>query len=63
MRLNDLIDIVKDDPVGVKLFILDACRNNPVAKEKGLEAGSCLYRGGQRPGAHRVCHQRRRSRL
>lgn len=39
MKLNELIDIVKDDPVGVKLFILDACRNNPAAKEKGLKEG------------------------
>lgn len=39
MRLNDLIDIVKDDPVGVKLFILDACRSNPAAKDKGLDEG------------------------
>ena len=43
MRLNDLIDIVKDDPVGVKLFVLDACRNNPAANGKGAATGSCLH--------------------
>jgi uncharacterized caspase-like protein/TPR repeat protein len=46
IRLNDLIDIVKDDPVGVKLFILDACRNNPAAKEKGLEQGLAYTEAG-----------------
>lgn len=39
LRLNDLLEIVKDDPVGMKLFILDACRNNPITREKGLEQG------------------------
>lgn len=39
VALNDLIDIVKDDPVGIKLFILDACRNNPLADKKGLQQG------------------------
>ncbi len=37
--LNDLIDIVKNDPVGLKLFILDACRNNPAANFEGLHQG------------------------
>lgn len=46
MKLNDLIDIVKDDPVGVKLFILDACRNNPAAKEKGLKEGLAYTEAG-----------------
>ena len=46
MQLNDLIDIVKDDPVGVKLFILDACRNNPAAKEKGLQEGLAYTEAG-----------------
>jgi uncharacterized caspase-like protein len=46
LRLNDLIDIVKDDPVGVKLFILDACRDNPVAKEKGLDEGLAYTEAG-----------------
>ena len=46
MRLNDLIDIVKDDPVGVKLFVLDACRNNPAAKEKGLQQGLAYTESG-----------------
>jgi uncharacterized caspase-like protein len=46
MRLNDLIDIVKDDPVGVKLFILDACRNNPAAKGEGLEQGLAYTESG-----------------
>ncbi|QKC63927.1 peptidase [Mesorhizobium loti] len=46
MRLNDLIDIVKNDPVGVKVFILDACRNNPVAKEKGLQQGLAYTEAG-----------------
>lgn len=46
VRLNDLIDIVKDDPIGVKLFILDACRNNPAAKEKGLEQGLAYTESG-----------------
>ena len=63
MRLNDLIDIVKDDPVGVKLFVLDACRNNPAANGKGAATGSCLHRIRQRPGADRLRHQRRRGRL
>lgn len=39
IALNTLIDIVKDDPVGIKLIILDACRNSPVAEEEGLEQG------------------------
>jgi len=43
---NELIDIVKDDPVGVKLFILDACRNNPAAKEKGLQQGLAYTEAG-----------------
>ena len=63
MRLNDLIDIVKDDPVGVKLFILDACRNNPPAKEKGLQQGLAYTESGSRPGADSLRHKRRRSRL
>lgn len=46
IRLNDLIDIVKDDPIGVKLFILDACRNNPAAKDKGLEQGLAYTESG-----------------
>ena len=46
MKLNDLIDLVKDDPVGVKLFILDACRNNPAAKEKGLKEGLAYTEAG-----------------
>lgn len=46
VRLNDLIDIVKDDPVGVKLFILDACRDNPLVKEKGLEEGLAYTEAG-----------------
>jgi uncharacterized caspase-like protein len=46
VRLNDLIDIVKDDPVGVKLFVLDACRNNPAAKEKGLQQGLAYTESG-----------------
>ncbi|WP_353646381.1 caspase family protein [Mesorhizobium sp. WSM2239] len=46
IRLNDLIDIVKDDPVGVKLFILDACRDNPVAKAKGLDEGLAYTEAG-----------------
>ena len=46
MRLNDLLDIVKDDPVGVKLFILDACRDNPAAKEKGLDEGLAYTEAG-----------------
>ncbi|MFW8584409.1 caspase family protein [Rhizobium beringeri] len=33
------MDIVKDDPVGLKLFILDACRNNPAANFEGLHQG------------------------
>ena len=45
-RLNDLIDIVKDDPVGVKLFVLDACRNNPAAAEKGLQQGLAYTESG-----------------
>lgn len=44
--LNDLIDIVKDDPVGVKVFILDACRNNPAAKGKGLQEGLAYTESG-----------------
>jgi uncharacterized caspase-like protein/TPR repeat protein len=44
--LNDLVDIVKDDPVGVKLFILDACRNNPVANQKGLQQGLAYTEAG-----------------
>src|SRR6185436_1378905 len=43
---KDLIDIVKNDPVGVKLFILDACRNNPAAKEKGLQQGLAYTEAG-----------------
>ncbi|RJG45628.1 peptidase [Mesorhizobium sp. DCY119] len=39
IALNTLIDIVKDDPVGIKLIILDACRTNPVATEEGLQQG------------------------
>ncbi|MBB4481293.1 caspase family protein [Rhizobium etli] len=39
LALNDLIDIVKNDPVGLKLFILDACRNNPAANFQGLRQG------------------------
>jgi uncharacterized caspase-like protein/TPR repeat protein len=39
LQLNKLIDIVKDDPVGIKLIILDACRNSPIAEEEGLEQG------------------------
>lgn len=46
IRLNDLIDIVKDDPVGVKLVILDACRDNPVVKEKGLDEGLAYTEAG-----------------
>ena len=46
MMLNDLIDIVKDDPVGMKVFILDACRNNPAAKEKGLQQGLAYTEAG-----------------
>lgn len=46
MQLNDLIDLVKDDPVGVKLFILDACRNNPAAKTKGLKEGLAYTEAG-----------------
>jgi uncharacterized caspase-like protein/TPR repeat protein len=46
IRLNDLIDIVKDDPVGVKLFVLDACRDNPVAKDKGLDEGLAYTEAG-----------------
>ena len=46
MRLNDLINIVKDDPVGVKLFILDACRDNPAAKDKGLDEGLAYTEAG-----------------
>ena len=63
VALNELIDIVKDDPVGMKLFILDACRNNPLANKKGLAAGPRLNRSRQRPGAYRFRHQRRRGRL
>jgi len=44
--LSELIDILKDDPVGVKLFILDACRNNPAAKGKGLEEGLAYTESG-----------------
>lgn len=46
MQLNDLIDLVKDDPVGVKLFVLDACRNNPVANRKGLKEGLAYTEAG-----------------
>ncbi len=46
MVLNDLIDIVKDDPVGVKLIILDACRNNPLTSEKGLQQGLANIEAG-----------------
>lgn len=46
LQLNDLIDLVKDDPVGVKLFILDACRNNPATKEKGLKEGLAYTEAG-----------------
>src|SRR5689334_8053270 len=46
IALNDLVDIVKDDPVGIKLFILDACRNNPVANQKGLEQGLAYTEAG-----------------
>lgn len=46
LRLNDLIDIVKDDPVGVKMFILDACRNVPTAKGKGIEQGLAYTESG-----------------
>lgn len=46
MRLNDLVDTVKDDPVGVKLFILDACRNNPMARTKGLQQGLAYAEAG-----------------
>jgi len=46
IALNSLIDIVKDDPVGVKLIILDACRNNPLAAQKGLEEGLANIEAG-----------------
>jgi len=46
IALNDLIDIVKNDPVGVKLIILDACRNNPLTTEKGLEQGLANMEAG-----------------
>lgn len=46
IHLGDLIDIVKDDPVGVKLFILDACRDNPMVKEKGLDEGLAYTEAG-----------------
>src|SRR5262245_24414507 len=46
IALNDLVDIVKDDPVGVKLFILDACRNNPAANQKGLQQGLAYTEAG-----------------
>jgi len=46
LALNDLIDVVKDDPVGIKLFILDACRNNPVAAEKGMQQGLAYTEAG-----------------
>jgi uncharacterized protein len=46
MALNDFVDIVKDDPVGVKLFILDACRNNPAANQKGLQQGLAYTEAG-----------------
>ncbi|MBP2234793.1 putative caspase-like protein/TPR repeat protein [Sinorhizobium kostiense] len=46
IALNSLIDIVKDDPVGVKLVILDACRNNPLTAKKGLEEGLANIEAG-----------------
>lgn len=46
IQLNDLINIVKDDPVGIKLLILDACRNNPAAGENGLEEGLAYTESG-----------------
>ncbi|OAP34572.1 peptidase [Sinorhizobium glycinis] len=46
IALNSLIDIVKDDPVGVKLVILDACRNNPLTAQKGLEEGLANIEAG-----------------
>ncbi len=46
VALSDLIDIVKDDPVGIKLFVLDACRNNPVAAEKGMQQGLAYTEAG-----------------
>ena len=39
ITLDKLIDIINDDPVGIKLIILDACRNSPLADEEGLQAG------------------------
>ncbi|WP_132073187.1 caspase family protein [Sinorhizobium americanum] len=46
IALNTLIDIVKDDPIGVKLIILDACRNNPLTSQKGLEEGLANIEAG-----------------
>lgn len=46
IALDALIDIVNDDPTGIKLIILDACRNSPVAEEEGLEAGLAQTESG-----------------
>jgi uncharacterized caspase-like protein len=39
VRLDDLVGVIADDPIGVKIVILDACRNNPLANKKGLQPG------------------------
>ena len=58
ITLDKLIDIINDDPVGIKLIILDACRNSPLAEEEGLQAGLANTKSGIRPGPHRVCDRR-----
>jgi uncharacterized protein len=45
IALNQILDIVKDDPVGIKLVILDACRDSP-AKQAGLQQGLAYTEAG-----------------
>ncbi len=63
MMLNDLIDIVKDDPVGVKALHPRCLPQQSGGQGEGAAAGPRLHRGRQRPGARRLRHQCRRGRL
>lgn len=45
IKLNELINVVEDAP-GIKLFILDACRNSPVADGKNLRSGLAYVEAG-----------------